>query len=143
MKIDTAYFERCISTLEKAYALLLKTNPENIDYDMYRSACIKEFEIILEQSGKLLRKVLKPYFHSDNAVDQLYFKDVFRQALSRSIITDETCERWLEYRDTCNNTAHKYGANFAEETLVILPQFIADSKALAAAIKDQNHATKR
>ncbi len=64
MNIDTTYYERCIQTLEKAYGLLLKANPDNIDYDLYRSACIKEFEIILEQSGKLLRKLLNPYFHS-------------------------------------------------------------------------------
>jgi hypothetical protein len=55
MKIDTTHYERCISTLQRAHGLLLTANPENIDYDMYRSACIKEFEIILEQSGKLLR----------------------------------------------------------------------------------------
>lgn len=54
MKIDTTYYERCIETLEKAHSLLLKADPDNIDYDMYRSASVKEFEIILEQSGKLL-----------------------------------------------------------------------------------------
>lgn len=58
MEIDTEYYQRCISTLEKAYGLLLATNPELIDYDMYRSACVKEFEIILEQSGK--HKPIKP-----------------------------------------------------------------------------------
>jgi len=47
MRIDTTYLERCIKTLEKAYTLLRNTNPESIDYDLYRSACIKEFEIIL------------------------------------------------------------------------------------------------
>ena len=51
-----------------------QTNPENIDYDMYRSACIKEYELIIEQCGKLLRKVLKSYVHSTKEVDQLYFK---------------------------------------------------------------------
>lgn len=142
MEIDTTYYERCISTLEKAHGLLLKENPENIDYDMYRSACVKEFEIILEQSGKLLRKVLKPYYHSAKAVDKLYFKDVFRQAVARSIITIETCERFLEYRENRNNTAHDYGVNFAEETLVLLPDIIADSKLLAAAINQQNHDTQ-
>ncbi len=81
MKIDTTYYERCITTLEKAHTMLLKANPENIDYDLYRSACVKEFEIILEQSGKLLRKALKPYFHSSKAADQLVFKDVFRHAV--------------------------------------------------------------
>ena len=50
MNIDTTYLERCIATLNKALTLLNKANPEDIDYDMYRSASIKEFEIILEQS---------------------------------------------------------------------------------------------
>ena len=139
MKIDTAYFERCIATLEKALSLLKKTDPVNIDYDMYRSACVKEFEIILEQSGKLLRKALKPYFHSSKAVDQLVFKDVFRQAVLRNILTDEACERWLLYRDNRNTTAHDYGVSFAEETLAILPQFITDASQLAGAIKQLNN----
>jgi nucleotidyltransferase substrate binding protein (TIGR01987 family) len=134
MKIDTTYFERCIATLEKAQSLLKQSNPEIIDYDMYRSACIKEFEIILEQSGKLLKKTLKPFFHSSAAVDKLVFKDIFRHAVLRDIITDEACERWLQYRDNRNSTAHDYGVNFAEETLVLLPQFIADASALADAI---------
>lgn len=138
MKIDTVYYERCISTLEKAFMLLQKANPENIDYDMYRSACIKEFEIILEQSGKLLRKVLKPYFHSSKAVDTLYFKDIFRHAVLRNIITDEACERWLKYRDNRNNTAHDYGVKFAQEALEFLPQFITDARNLAEAIKKHN-----
>jgi hypothetical protein len=139
MILDTAYFERCISTLEKAHGLLQKADPTSIEYEMYRSASVKEFEIILEQSGKLLRKVLKPYFHASKEVDRLIFKDVFRHAVLRQIITDAACERWLQYRDNRNSTAHDYGVNFAEETLVLLPPFIADAKALAAAIQEQNN----
>jgi nucleotidyltransferase substrate binding protein (TIGR01987 family) len=138
MTIDTAYLERCIATLDKALKLLKQTNIENIDYDMYRSACIKEFEIILEQSGKLLRKALKPFFHSSKAVDQLMFKDVFRQAVLRNIITADACERWLQYRDNRNSTAHDYGVHFAEETLVLLPPFITDATELTTAIKNIN-----
>lgn len=138
MQIDTTYFERCIKTLRKALELLEKSDPENIDYDLYRSASIKEFEIILEQSGKLLRKVLKPYFHSSKAVDQLIFKDIFRQAALRSIITNEACERWLQYRDNRNSTAHDYGVNFAEETINLLPLFIKDATELADTINFMN-----
>ena len=140
MIIDATYYERCIRTLQSAYLLLVKENPDNIEYDMYRSACIKEFEIILEQSGKLLRIVLKPYFHSSKEVDQLYFKEVFKHAVLRSLMTPESCERWLEYRDNRNNTAHDYGVNFAEETLVLLPQFIIDAQKLADIIKHQDNA---
>lgn len=137
MGIDTTYFERCITTLDKALALLLQSDSDSIEYDMYRSASIKEFEIILEQSGKLLRKALKPYFHSPKVVDQLVFKDVFRNAVLRGLLSDEQCERWLEYRDSRNNTAHDYGVSFAEETIKFLPQFILDATELATVIKMQ------
>jgi len=139
MEIDTHYLKRCIATLEKAFGLLQNTSPESIDHDMYRSACVKEFEIILEQSGKLLRKALKPYFHSAKAVDQLVFKDVFRHAVLRNMMSAEACERWLQYRDNRNNTAHDYGENFAIETLVLLPPFIADATALAITITEVNN----
>jgi hypothetical protein len=48
--------------------------------------------MIMEQCGKLMRKALKPYFHSSKAVDKLFFKDVFKQAVLRSIITPQLCE---------------------------------------------------
>ena len=137
--IDTTFLERCISTLDKAYGLLKKAKNEEIDYDMYRSACVKEYEIILEECVKLLRKILKPYYHSSKAVDQLHFKEVFRQAALRSIITPKLCERFLEYRDNRNNTAHDYGVNFAEETLLLLHNFITDATDIAAAIRQQDN----
>lgn len=135
MNIDTTFYERCILALENAYILLKQVAPESIEYDIYRSACVKEFEIILEQSGKLLRKTLKPYFHSSKEADKLYFKDLFRHAVLHSVITTEACERWYQYRDNRNNTAHDYGVNFAEETLLLLPGFIADASELAKMIK--------
>ena len=138
IEIDTLYLNRCISTLDKAYSLLLKADKEEIDYDMYRSASIKEFEIILEQCGKLLKKALKPYFHSSKAVDVLVFKDVFRNAVLHAIIDADAFERWLIYRDNRNSTAHDYGLGFAEDTLLLLPQFIIDAKALSAAIDKSN-----
>lgn len=140
--IDTAFLERCIQTLEQSYLLLKQTNPEEIAHDIYRSASVKEFEIILEQCGKLLRKALKPFFHSSQAVDRLYFKEIFKHAVLKSIITPELCERFLVYRDNRNHTAHDYGVNFAEETLVLLPQFIEDAKQLVESIRILPHDTE-
>ncbi|MDR3365960.1 MAG: nucleotidyltransferase substrate binding protein [Prevotellaceae bacterium] len=138
-EIDVSYLKRCTATLCKALELLQTSDAGSIAYDMYRSACVKEFEIIIEQSGKLLRKALKPYFPSSQAVDRLTFKDVFRHAVLRGVITAEECERWLQYRDSRNVTAHDYGAEFAEKTLAVLPQLIGDATRLAAAIEQQKH----
>ncbi len=138
MSIDTTYLERCIATLDKALSLLQASDPDNIDYDMYRSASIKEFEIILEQTGKLVRKALKPFMHSSKAVDNLTFKEIFRHAALHGIITTEDCERWLQYRNNRNNTAHDYGVNIAEEALALLPKFSADAAGIVAAIQKLN-----
>jgi hypothetical protein len=142
MIIDTTFYERCILTLQNAHAMLNQADPDTIEYDMYRSACVKEFEIILEQSGKLLRKILYPFFHSSKEVDKLNFKDLFRHAALRSLINTTACERWLEYRDNRNNVAHDYGVNFAQETLVLLPAFIDDAFELLEIIKKQGHASE-
>jgi nucleotidyltransferase substrate binding protein (TIGR01987 family) len=138
MNIETVFLDRCIATLEKAYTILKSDNNDELTYELCRSACVKEFELILEQSSKLLRKVLKLYFHSSNAVDKLMFKDVFRQAVLRDLVTTESCERWFAYRDNRNATAHDYGENFAEEILVLLPGFIDDAKALSVMIQSHN-----
>ena len=135
MTIDTAFFNRCIQILGLAYQRIHSVEADSIEYDMYRSACVKEFEIILEQAGKLLRKCLKDFVHSPKAVDRLVFKAVFRQAAQHGLTSLEATERWLEYRDNRNNTAHDYGKKFAEHTLSLLPGFIQDPGALAQAVE--------
>ena len=137
MKIDTTYLERCINSLERAYSLLQSVEIDAIDYNRYRSASVKEFEIILEQAGKLLRKALKPYFTNTHEVDRMVFKSVLRNAVLRDLLTECQCERWFEYRDSRNRTAHDYGVNFANETLVFLPQFIIDATDLAEILQNQ------
>ena len=138
--IDTTFLEKCVSTLDKAFGLLNKSGQGSIDYEMYRSACIKEFEIILEQAGKLLKKALRHYFHSSKEVDKLFFKDIFRHASLHGIISVEEVDRWMVYRDSRNSTVHDYGSGFAEETLKLFPDFIKDTKLLISAIQNQNHA---
>ncbi|PWI34697.1 nucleotidyltransferase [Vibrio albus] len=139
MKIDTAFLNRCIQTLNEAQTLLQTVEPESIQYEMYRSACVKEFEIILEQSGKLLKKALTPYMHSTRAVNKLFFKDVFRQAAQYELITLEEAERWLVYRDNRNNLAHDYGVEFADKTLSLLPAFIKDARLLECMLREHEY----
>lgn len=135
--LNTDYFSRCIATLERAFITLNELSSDDDLYDIYRAACVKEFEIILEQTGKLLKKCLKPYFASPKQVDQLNFKDVFRYAAKHGLISLEEAERWLAYRDNRNDTAHDYGAGFANDTRVSLPQFIKDAGRINEAINNQ------
>ena len=136
MSINTEYLARCITTLEKAYELIKTTQEGSIDYEMYRNSLVKGFEMTLEQSGKLLRKRLLPYFASKKAVDTLTFKDLFRHAYKHSLLNEDEISRWMKYRDNRNNTAHDYGKAFAEETLTLVDDFLKDVKNLRTVIEN-------
>ncbi len=128
--IETTYLKHCLLVLEAAYIKLKNCNPQEIEYDIYRLAVVKEFEIVLEQAGKLLKKCMKPYFHSPKAVNQLTFKDIFREAGKFGILEIDELQRWLDYRDSRNETSHEYGESLANQTLELIEQFLIDSKNL-------------
>ena len=136
MTIDTAFLRRCIASLERTVQEIEKhEDGDDVLYDIYRAACVKEFELVLEQSGKLLRKRLAAFFASNRQADRLNFKDLFRNAARHDLIEPDAAERWLGYRDNRNDTAHNYGEDFAEATLKLLPTFVGDAKALADMIE--------
>ena len=134
MGINTNVIRRCLATLEAALKELKGAEPESTAYDIYRAACVKQFERVLELSAKLLKRRLANFFASRRQLDELVFKDLFRHAVKHGIIEADACERWLEYRDNRNDTAHDYAEGFAETTLKFLPIFIEDAKALAEAV---------
>ncbi len=136
--IDTSYLKKCNLALTRAYSYLNRYSENDVEYEIYRSAVIKEFEIILEQSGKLLKKILRAYLHSNRAVDRLVFKDIFRQAGLHGLLSIDEVQRWLKYRDNRNSTSHNYGAFLANETLILIEEFIIDVEHLIEVIDDNS-----
>ena len=136
MSIDTVFPRRCVHTLELALNETRdRRERDDFLHDVYRAACVKEFELILEQSGSLPRKRLAAFFASNRQADRLHFRDLFRHAARHGLLEPDAVERRLEYRDNRNDTAHNYGERFAETTLKLLPAFLADAKALADTIE--------
>lgn len=135
--ISTEYLKRCLATLKKAYELIQSAEEGSIEYEMYRNSLVKGFEITLEQSGKLLKKRLVPYFSSKKSIDSLTFKDIFRYANKHSLLSTEEVERWFKYRDNRNSTAHDYGRAFAEQTITLIDDFIKDVEKLAEVIENE------
>ncbi len=134
VEIDTTDLRRCVLTLETALERLRAREPGDIEHDLYRAACVKEFELVLEMSGGLPRRRRRDWFASNRRIDSLTFKDVFRHAARNGLVEVEAVERWFAYRDHRNETAHRYGKRFAEGAVELLPDFIVDARALADAI---------
>ncbi len=128
MNLRTEHLSRCIETLEKSLVQLRQAPAGSIDYEIFRNATVKGYELTLETAGKLLRKAIKSYVGNPRAVDELTYKDVLRHAAKHNLLDNAAVERWFAYRDNRNNTAHDYGEGFAEETLVLLPDFIIDAR---------------
>ncbi|MCY3899680.1 MAG: nucleotidyltransferase substrate binding protein [Caldilineaceae bacterium] len=139
MTISTDYISHCILTLRTAWDGHRRYEAGDLMYEIYRAACVKEFELVLKQSGRLLKKKLRPYFASNRQADQLTFNDIFRHAARHSLISGDECERWLEYRALRNETAHEDGEQFVERTLEALPQFVADAEELVNVIEEDRN----
>ena len=136
MKTNTEHLDRCVGTLRSAWEGLQEYEPGEMLHEIYRAACVKEFERVLEQSGRLLKRRLRPFFASNRQADELNFNGIFRYAAKHCLIDDQSCERWLAYRACRNETAHEYGEHYAERTLALLPQFIVDVEALTRVIEE-------
>lgn len=137
MTLNIDHLLHTANTLEQAIHHLQQTPSEDtVLHDLFRNAAIKSFELSLETTGKLLRKVLKLYTGNPKAVDQLVFNDLFRYAGKHGLLDENEIERWLAYRANRNTTAHDYGEAFAEQTLVMLPSYLVDLRQLAERMQD-------
>lgn len=137
MNLNTEHYARCICTLETSLQRLAETEAGSIEYEIFRNAVVKGFELTLETAGKLLRKALKDYTGSPRDIDALSYKDVLRRAAKHDLVTVDETERWFAYRDNRNTTAHDYGVGFAEETLKMLPGFVHDARRLETVLREK------
>ena len=122
-------FQKRIQILQRRYRLLPSRSPAPHSVaNIYSETYIREFEVLRDQCGNLLRKRLRPWFASYRQADRLTFKDVFRHASKHGLIFPKVCERWLRYQDIRNDAV--YFREAASQKL--LRDFVADVRALAA-----------
>ena len=72
--IDTTYLKTCNEALKKAYTLLKQSDEDSLEYEIYRSAVIKEFEIILDYDGIDEKVIVEVVFKKK--LDKRKLKDI-------------------------------------------------------------------
>jgi nucleotidyltransferase substrate binding protein (TIGR01987 family) len=133
--LNTDHLSRCRQTLESSLNLYQQAEAGSIDQEVFRNAIVKGYELVQETAFKLLKKALKVYGHSGKKLETTPVKDILRLAATHGLMTLEEVERWFAYRDNRNNTAHDYGVAFAEQTLTLIPGFIADTALLVETLE--------
>ena len=135
--LNVDQLRRCIRTLESSLALYGEAEPDSIDQEVFRNAIVKGYELTQETAFKLIKKALKVYGHGGRKLETTPVKDLLRLAAVHGLMTLPEVERWFQYRDNRNNTAHEYGEAFAHETLRLIPPFLQDMVALATLLDTQ------
>ena len=134
-RINTDNLIQTVTTLELALEGLRDQEPGEPMYNVYRGACMNEFQVVLDLTASLLRRRLRPSFATIRQVNDLTFRQVFRQAARLHLISLDECRRWLDYRDHRNRIAHRYGREFAEQALTALPPMIEHARRIAQLLR--------
>ncbi len=140
MNIDTTFLRQCIAKIERSVEEYeqLEDSVDSVN-EIYLEIIVAQFEQVLEQSGKLLRKRLAPFFASNLHVDRLEYKDLFRHAARHGLIEIDVVERWFGYRDFRGATAGKTSERSPVAIFELTPSLIVDARSLAEMIgEDQS-----
>ncbi len=140
--LNTDHLKKCLGSLAYAWQKLNTTHQDHIEYDVYRNAVVKGFELTLETAGKLLRKAIKVYLSNPKQANTLTYKDLFREAAKVDLLKPAIVERWFAYRDSRNDTAHDYGVDLAEHALTLVPQFLEDAENLQKILDEPRFKTE-
>lgn len=97
---------------------------------------IQNFEIVYELGFKMLRRQIEVEAASPDEVDAFNFRDVLRAGAEKGLIAD--VEAWLRYLQMRNITAHTYDHDKAKQVYEGTLLFLADARALLAALEARN-----
>jgi len=126
--------ELSFEALEKAIAVLEDGLLEHAQYPQLltvRDGVIQRFEVAVDVSQKLTRRVLLDVFKMEPARVQ---KNTAREAAAMGLIAD--AEAWIGHINARNETSHTYDRAKANQVFQSIPGFLPDARDLLARLKN-------
>ena len=126
--------ELSFAALEKAIAVLEEGLLEHAQYPQLltvRDGVIQRFEVAVDVSQKLMKRVLLDVFKMEPARVQ---KNTTREAASMGLIAD--AEAWIGHINARNETSHTYDSAKANQVFQTIPGFLPDARDLLARLKN-------
>ncbi len=120
--------------LEQAIAAIEQGLTEHAQYPQLltvRDGVIQRFEVALDVSQKLMKRVLREVYQMEPA---RIAKNTAREAADIGLIAD--AEAWIGYIDARNDSSHTYNAEVAGRVFAQVPSFLADARDLLKRLND-------
>ena len=105
-QINIDALERANGRLGRFIALYVAVGNDRPEYDAFLAAVIKGFEFAYGQAINAIRRYVADYVLSPGQVGQMLLPDIIRMAAKNGLIGPP--ERWFDFRDWRNETAHEY-----------------------------------
>lgn len=126
--------ELSFEALELAISALEQGLREHEQYPQLltvRDGVIQRFEIALDVSQKLMKRVLHDIYKIEPA---RIAKNTAREAAEMGLIADT--EAWIGHIDARNDSAHTYNNEIAERVFQRIPAFLSDARDLLVRLKN-------
>jgi nucleotidyltransferase substrate binding protein (TIGR01987 family) len=139
MKLDLSSLRKAVESLEKAIQVaddvVFMSRLNNEQKQTVRAGVIQNFEFTYELCWKFMHRWLQVNLGSAY-VAGVSRRQLFRFSAEHQLLSD--VNRWMEYHDARNETAHTYDENTAEDVFETAQKFLADAKGLLEALEARN-----
>jgi len=134
MSLDLNSLQKAIASLSEVTAVS-KHMPAGISNEIVRDSVIKRYEYTYELCWKMLQRWIKINISPTDAEPRTR-KDLFRLAAQKGLINDP--ERWFEFNDARNESAHAYDEEKADLVYKVALKFETEAKSLLKALEKHN-----
>ena len=94
--------------------------------EQIRDGLIQRFEFTYEVSHKMLKRYLKTFAASPDAIELLNFGDLIRTGNEQGLLRGNW-PQWKRFREMRTRTSHTYDANVALAVVAGIPDFLAEA----------------
>lgn len=138
MKLDYSSLENAFAQLQRSFDYL-HGDLARMDPDLreqFRAATIQAFEFTYELAVKMIQRQLAQIAANPDALRMMDFADQMRDAADAGIIREALS--YVRYRELRNKTSHTYDVDRAEETVLMIDEFLRDMRFLLQELSKRN-----
>lgn len=140
MTLDLGSLRKSVGALDRSLAALHSADANSTFTDdvkdTLRAGVVKSFEVAYEMCWKYIQRWLRENTAGGEIELPRTRKDLFRLAAQRELIAES--ERWFEYGDARNLTAHTYDETVADEVCAVAGKFLDDARDLLHQLAERN-----
>ncbi len=133
MSLDFSSLASAIKQLEKALNFSTSELAKDSElFEQFRNSAVQCFEFTYELAWKFLQRKLEEIHPNPQVIDEMDFKDLFREGAQRGFIRDPAL--WFEFRRLRNISSHAYDKLKADQVYAKSKALMQECKFLLEAI---------